>query len=252
MKSRTWYALRSLRLVLEEMGVAPSATHFHDSAPTCSARSTSAEAPPSAPHLQECPECAAERDALGALPGLLTLAGGAGAGEDEPLSPAFEERVLDRFARERQERRPRRRFWRPRIALGTGGALVGAAAAVALLLGAFGFRAAPSAHYGLTLRPMGTTPVSATASVGLRSVQNGTRVLLRIRDLPTRPGDVYEVLCSNAHWTASAGTFKVDPQGNAYVVLTTAAKRGNYDRIVVVRRSSGSAQAVPVMGARLS
>jgi hypothetical protein len=36
------------------------------------------------------------------------------------------------------------------------------------------------------------------------------------------------------------------------VVLTTAAKRGNYDRIVVVRRAPGSAQSVPVMGARLS
>ena len=116
---------------------------------------------------------------------------------------------------------------------------------------AFGFRTAPTAHYGLTLKPMGTTPVSATALVGLRSVQNGTRVVLRIRDLPTRPGDVYEVLCSNKRWTASAGTFRVDAQGNAYVVLTTAAKRGNYDRIVVVRLSSATAQPVPVMGARL-
>jgi hypothetical protein len=204
-------------------------------------------------HLADCAECAAAHAELDGLPQLLDLAVVAGAGEEDPLPPAIEERVLDRFARERRPRRPRRprRFWRPRIALGTGGALVGAAAAVALLLGAFGFRAAPSAHYGLTLRPMGTTPVSATALVGLRSVENGTRVVLRVRDLPTRPGDVYEVLCSNARWTASAGTFRVDAQGNAYVVLTTAAKRGAYDRIVVVRRSSGSAQPVPVMGARL-
>jgi hypothetical protein len=212
---------------------------------------TPAEAERIRAHIAECADCAAAHAELEGLPRLLDLAVVAGAGEEDPLPPAIEERVLDRFARERQVRRPRRR-WRPRIALGTGGALVGAAAAVALLLGAFGFRAAPSAHYGLTLQPMGGTPVSATARVGLRSVQNGTRVILRIRDLPTRPGDVYEVLCSNAHWTASAGTFKVDPQGNAYVVLTTAAKRGNYDRIVVVRRAPGSAQSVPVMGARLS
>jgi hypothetical protein len=202
-------------------------------------------------HIAECADCAAAHAELDGLPQLLDLAVVAGAGEEDPLPPAIEERVLDRFARERPDRRPRR-LWRPRIALGTGGALVGAAAAIALLLGAFGFRAAPSAHYGLTLRPMGATPVSATAVVGLRSVQNGTRVLLRVRDLPTRPGDVYEVLCSNARWTASAGTFRVDAQGNAYVVLTTAAKRGAYDRIVVVRRSPGTAQSVPVMGARLS
>jgi hypothetical protein len=202
-------------------------------------------------HLAECSECAAAHAELEGLPQLLDLAVVAGAGEEDPLPPAIEERVLDRFARERApEPRPHRR-WRPRIALGIGGALAGAAAAVALLVAGFGFRAAPTARYGLALQPMGNTPVSATAQVGLRSVQNGTRVLLRIRDLPTQPGDVYEVLCSNKHWTASAGTFRVDARGDAYVVLTTAAKRGNYDRIVVVRRSSGAAQPVPVMGARL-
>jgi hypothetical protein len=164
-----------------------------------------------------------------------------------------EERVLDRFARERRERRPRRR-WRPRIALGAGGALAGAAVAVALMLGAFGFHTGPvrvASNYHLALKPMGTTPTSAWARVGLRSVQNGTRVQLWVRDLPTQPGDVYEVLCSNKGWTASAGTFRTDAQGNAYVVLTTAARRGQYDRILVVRRSTGETQPVDVMGARL-
>jgi anti-sigma factor RsiW len=212
---------------------------------------TAAEAERIRAHIAECPDCAAAHAELEGLPQLLDLAVVAGAGEEDPLPPAIEERVLDRFARERQGRRPRR-VWRPRIALGVGGGLVGAAAAVALLIGAFGFSAAPATRYHLALRPMGTTPVSATARVGLRSVENGTRVQLWVHDLPTRPGDVYEVLCSNARWTASAGTFRVDPHGDAYVVLTTAAKRGNYDRIVVVRRSSGSAQPVPVMGARLS
>jgi hypothetical protein len=202
-------------------------------------------------HLSECSECAAAHAELEGLPQLLDLAVVAGAGEEDPLPPAIEERVLDRFARERSAPAEPRRRWRPRIALGFGGALAGAAAAVALLIAGFGFREAPSARYGLSLKPMGATPVSAWARVGLRSVQGGTRVLLKVGDLPTRPGDVYEVLCSNKHWTASAGTFRVDPQGNAYVVLTTAAKRGAYDRIVVVRRSAGSAQPVPVMGARL-
>jgi predicted anti-sigma-YlaC factor YlaD len=202
-------------------------------------------------HLAECSDCSAAYAELEGLPRLLDLAVVAGAGEEDPLPPAIEERVLDRFARERSPEAEPRRRWRPRLVLGFGGALAGAAAAVALLIAGFGFRAAPTARYGLALQPMGTTPVSATAQVGLRSVQNGTRVLLRVRDLPTRPGDVYEVLCSNKKWTASAGTFRVDAQGNAYVVLTTAAKRGAYDRIVVVRRSAGAAQAVPVLGARL-
>ena len=40
-------------------------------------------------------------------------------------------------------------------------------------------------------------------------------------------------------WSASAGTFRVDAKGNAYVILTTAAKRGQYDSIRVVRKSDG-------------
>ena len=48
-KSRTWYALRSLRLVLEEMGVTPNELHPHPpggSAPTCSRRSNPTSATP--------------------------------------------------------------------------------------------------------------------------------------------------------------------------------------------------------------
>src|SRR5437763_793206 len=92
-------------------------------------------------HLAGCPDCAAAYAELEGLPRLLDLAVVAGAGEEDPLPPAIEERVLDRFARERfPEPRPRRR-WRPRLALSVGGALAGAAAAVALMLGVFGFRA---------------------------------------------------------------------------------------------------------------
>jgi anti-sigma factor RsiW len=204
-------------------------------------------------HVADCPDCAAAYAELSGLPHLLDLAVVAGAAEEDPLPPAIEERVLDRFARERPAaQRPARR-WRPRIALGFGGALAGAAAAVALMVGAFGFRAGPPpTRYHLALKPMGATPVSAQARVGLRAVEGGTRVQLWVHDLPTRPGDVYEVLCSNKQWTASAGTFRTDAHGNASVVLTTAAKRGQYDAIRVVRRSSGSAQPEPVMGARLA
>src|SRR3954452_5087246 len=86
-----------------------------------------------AAHLAECGECAAAHAELAGLPGLLDLAVVTGASDEEPLPPAIEERLLDRFARERVER-PERRRWRPRLALGLSSALVGAAVAVALLV----------------------------------------------------------------------------------------------------------------------
>ena len=55
-------------------------------------------------HLATCQECAAAHSELAGIPGLLDLAVVTGATEDEPLPPAIEERLLDRFARERPER----------------------------------------------------------------------------------------------------------------------------------------------------
>jgi anti-sigma factor RsiW len=52
-------------------------------------------------HLEVCEECAAEHDLLAPMPGLLSLAGGAEEATSEPLSPAFEERLLDAYARDR-------------------------------------------------------------------------------------------------------------------------------------------------------
>jgi hypothetical protein len=204
-------------------------------------------------HLAECPECMEAHAEVSGLPHLLDLAVVAGTDEEDPLPPAIEERVLDRFAREHQEPPRRLRRWRPRIALGTGGALAGAAVAVALLLGVLGFRHAPQRAYSqLALKPMAGAPASAGATAGLRSVDGGTRVQLRVWNLPTKPGEVYELLCSNARWTASAGTFRTDAQGNAVVLLTTAAKRGHYDQIRVVRRSVQGTDQVTVLGAKLA
>jgi hypothetical protein len=41
-------------------------------------------------------------------------------------------------------------------------------------------------------------------------------------------------------WTASAGTFRTDANGRAYVVLTTALRKGEYDAIRIVRRAHQS------------
>ena len=63
----------------------------------------------------------------------------------------------------------------------------------------------------------------------------GTEVHLWVRGLP-REEAVYEVLCDAPNWTATAGTFRTDAEGRAYVVLTTALRQGEYDAIRIVRR----------------
>ncbi|HEX6024317.1 MAG TPA: zf-HC2 domain-containing protein [Solirubrobacter sp.] len=206
-------------------------------------------------HLAECEECAKAHAELAGIPGLLDLAVVTGATEDEPLPPAIEERLLDRFARERTKPERKRR-WRPRLALGSS-ALAGAAVAVAALVFGLNFErngGRPDVDYGVVLEPIGAAQ-NASARAGLRSTPVGTRVLMWVYNLPGKPGDVYEVLCDAPGWTASAGTFTVDAQGNAYVVLTTAMKVGNYDGIRIVRKErlgDGKFETHELLGARLS
>ncbi|WP_051324041.1 zf-HC2 domain-containing protein [Candidatus Solirubrobacter pratensis] len=203
-------------------------------------------------HLAGCEICAAEHAALAGLPALLDLAVVAGSTEDDPLPPAIEERLLDRFAADHPPKRRAKR-WRPRLMLSAGGALAGAAVAAAVLILGFGFQrgsARPAAQYRLALSPVQGGPAAARAHAALRTVDGGTVVRLWVSNLPAQSGDVYEVLCESKGWSASAGTFRVDSQGDAYVILTTAAKRGDYDWIRVVRRSHG--HAYPVLGGRLA
>jgi putative zinc finger protein len=206
-------------------------------------------------HLATCPECAAAHADLAGIPGLLDLAVVTGATEDEPLPPAIEERLLDRFARERVER-PERRRWRPRIALGLSSALAGAAVAVAALVFGMNFErngGRPASQYRLAFERIGPAPANASARAGLRTSEAGTVVRLWVNNLPT--GDVYEVWCDAKGWSASAGTFRVDAKGDAYVILTTAVKKGQYDRIRLVRRehlASGKVVPSDILAAKLS
>jgi hypothetical protein len=206
-------------------------------------------------HLAECSECAAAHAELAGLPGLLDLSVATGATDDEPLPPAIEERLLDRFARERVAPERKRR-WRPRIALGAS-ALAGAAVAVAALVIGLNFErngGRPAVDYGVKLEPIGPAH-NASARAGLRTTPGGTRVQMWVYNLPGKPGDVYEVLCDAPGWTASAGTFTVDAQGNAYVVLTTAMRKGNYDQIRIVHREhlgGGKVEANDILAAKLA
>ncbi len=206
-------------------------------------------------HLATCPECAAAHGELAGIPGLLDLAVVSGATDEEPLPPAIEERLLDRFARERVER-PRQRRWRPRIALGVGSALAGAAIAIALLTIGLDYQkngGRPPSQYRLAFSKLGPAPANASARAGLRTSPAGTVVRLWVNNLPA--GDVYEVWCDAPGWSASAGTFRVDAKGDAYVILTAAVKKGQYDKIRLVRRehlANGEVKPYDILGAELS
>jgi Putative zinc-finger len=212
-------------------------------------------------HIEQCPECAAEHEALAPLPALLGTAAGAEAATAEPLPPAFEERLLDAFARDRAAsaspvpRRPdRRRFPRLRrrwVAVGAAAA-VAAAALVAVIALTGGEEPAP--RYNLALHSTGAEP-RAQGRGRLESVPGGTELHLWVRGLPRDPAAVYEVLCEAPGWTASAGTFRVSAEGRAYVILNTAARRGEYDSIRVVRRArnaNGKMVVRDVLAAKLS
>jgi predicted anti-sigma-YlaC factor YlaD len=207
-------------------------------------------------HLASCAQCAAEYDALAPLPGLLSVAGGAEAAAEEPLSPAFEERLLDAFARDRSEppRRARSRL-RPRLRprwLAVG--LAAAAAMVAGIVVAAGDDEGPSRRYDVAFHGVGTG-VGASARANLESREDGTTLHLWVKGLPSDKEAVYEVLCDAEHWTASAGTFRTDADGRAYVILTTALRRGEYDAIRIVRRghkADGRLVRRAVLAARLS
>jgi hypothetical protein len=193
-------------------------------------------------HLEECPDCAAERDALRPLPNLLSLADGAEAAVNEPLSAAFEERLLDAYARDHAatpSRRRRigslRRRLRPRW-LAVGVATLAAAAAAAFGVAALGGDEEPSQQgYDVAFRSVGAPGASGRAK--LEGGGGGTTVHLWVDGLPRDEDAVYEVLCDAEAWTASAGTFRTDSDGHAYVVLTTALRKGEYDAIRIVRRA---------------
>jgi hypothetical protein len=203
------------------------------------------EAVPVRAHVASCLPCAAEHSRLAPLPGLLTLAAGAEAAAAEPPPPALEERLLDAIAseapRRRRRRRPRPRRLRLLVAGGLAALAVAAGTAVVLVVGE------EPTRYDLTLQASPAAP-HARARADLEPVTGGTALHLWVSGMPGDGDAVYEVRCDSGSWSASAGTFRVGPDGKAYVVLTTAARRGEYDAIRIVRRGDGRV----VFSARLS
>jgi anti-sigma factor RsiW len=181
-------------------------------------------------HLESCPRCGREYAELASLPELLDLAGSA---ESEPEAPpaALEEAVLDRFARER--RRPASRSWRPSRALRVGAAL---AAAAAVSIGALAVAGVFSSSSAEAFGHVDMRGRAGGANAELRSVRAGTEMRLKVWGLGrARPG-MYEVWCisEKGRWV-SGGTFDVDRDGRAQVELTSAARPGHYERMLVTR-----------------
>jgi hypothetical protein len=187
-------------------------------------------------HIERCPDCAAEHERLAGLPALLVHAEGL----EIPDAPkGVDERVLDEIARERgagrRVRRPHRR-WLPGWTRGrtlAAGALAGAALGVGVTAFALQDEPPPSPRsYALVLR--GDSGASARAE--LAPGRGGTELHMWVKGLPPGGDTVYEVRCERPGWSASAGTFRADSRGRAYVVMSTAARLGEYERISVVRR----------------
>ena len=190
-------------------------------------------------HLASCAECAAEHASMTGLPRLLALA--APMAEAGPPAPALEERVLDAVASERPRRAPlRRRLPRLRVLVPAAAALAAVAVALVLALGGGGEEPAPG--FEVALQPVAGETASGRAL--LASADAGIKMQLWVRGLPRDPGIVYEVQCDAPGWSASAGTFRVDAHGRAYVELNTAARRGEYDAIRIVRRERKSSTDV--------
>ena len=189
-------------------------------------------------HVADCPYCGPEARALGVLPSLLDSIDPVVEVPPPALPPQVEEVVLDRFARERaRQRRPRRRLALPRIPRLAG---LGAAAVASVVIALFvigGNGEDSHAYASAKLGPVGGVR-TASAVAWAEDVPAGTRVRLRARGLPGNGRGMYELWCirSDGRWI-SGGTFRVDRHGKAHVSLTSAARPGEYERMLVTRRS---------------
>jgi Anti-sigma-K factor rskA/Putative zinc-finger len=189
-------------------------------------------------HMETCPRCGREYGELAALPALLDLAGSAEAELEAPPAE-LEEAVLDRFARERRGVAPPAR--RPRRALRVGAALAAAALAVAVTLVVSGVFSSSDESFGSVHMARG----GDTAEADLKAVRAGTEVRLTVHAPSWRPDWTYELWCipDKGPWI-SGGSFRVDQSGRANVELTSAARPGDYERMLVTRPAGDDRKVV--------
>jgi anti-sigma-K factor RskA len=195
-------------------------------------------------HLQSCPDCCSEQTELAVVPALLDMLGSS---DEVPEAPprALEEAVLDRFARERRGLvRASRRFRRWRV----GGAVAAAAAAMVAVLALAGVFGSPAGEpaFGYVRLAGTATAADGSGHADLHAVRAGTRVRLEARGLPAGRSHVYELWCvpDDGRWI-SGGTFRVDGRGDAQVTLSSAARPGDYELMLVTRRPERRAEGKP-------
>jgi Anti-sigma-K factor rskA/Putative zinc-finger len=187
-------------------------------------------------HLRSCPECRSEHAELAPVPALLDMLGSSDEAAESP-PPALEEALLDRFARERRRLvRPARRRRRWLVGGAVAAAAVAGAVAVLALAGGFGTPSGEPA-FGYVRLAGTATAADASAHADLHAVRAGTRVRLEARGLPAGRSHVYELWCvpDDGRWI-SGGTFRVDGRGGAEVTLSSAARPGDYELMLVTRR----------------
>jgi anti-sigma-K factor RskA len=191
-------------------------------------------------HVPSCPHCRVEARELGGLPALLDRI----EPDDVPppvLSPAVEEAVLDRFARERgHQRRVRRPLLTPRRIGALAAACVAALAVALVLVWPSGDDGSNDAYASASLVPRDGA-AGPRARAWAWDVPAGTRVQLRARGL-SGGGAVYELWCVRPDGSrVSGGTFRPDRRGRAQAELTAAVRPGDYHLMVVTRRMGSRA-----------
>jgi Anti-sigma-K factor rskA/Putative zinc-finger len=183
-------------------------------------------------HLEECELCRREYAALSSIPDLLDRIVPADVPPPAP-SPALEEAVLDRVARERGRKKRVRFRWPPKPLLAGAAAAVAVALVVALLVR--GPTPDPAYATGKLVGPPG---VSGGFSV--KSVPAGAEVNLWAQGLPVRSGMTYELWCvrTDGRWV-NGGSFQPRRDGYANATLTAAVMPGDYHLVVVSRGGAG-------------
>ncbi len=194
-------------------------------------------------HFAECDRCALERRQLAGLPGLLDAAQ-----PDDTIaavSPQLEDAVLDQFVRERaRAARPRRAWRRFAIPAAAAATLILAVVLALWLPGGGGSAYARAELWSMSGRVLG----NASAA----EVEGGTRVQLRVHDLPVARGAFYELWCvrTDGHWI-NGGSFQARSDGTAAAQLTAAVRPGEYHVVVITRRSVGGERGSEVMRGKL-
>jgi len=176
-------------------------------------------------HLEGCPACRAEADALGSVASLLPHADPERFGPAPVPPPELGKRVAATIDAERRSKRRQRRF---RFGLGLGGAAATAAAAVlAIFVLAGGESSGPEQHISFRSLPSGVKIAAA-----LEPQAFGTEIHMYVSGI--RSGTLCRVYMRGPDGRdVSAGTFRYRWGGDASAVLSAALDLSRAKALVV-------------------